>query len=107
MTVPKQSKIDDPERMREAKYAINHGRGYEVAASILNVSLRYVKRLAQSGALPRSKRVGFAKPRPDRDEFRAAVVNRSISACAVAKRFGRSEAFVRECRKKLFESAET
>lgn len=104
--MPKHIKANDPERIREAKYAINHGRGYEAAASILNVSLRYVKRLAQDGKLPRSKRAGFAKRRPDGDAFRAALADKDLSSCAIAKKYGRSEAYVRECRRRLSESAE-
>jgi len=97
------SKLSDPDRVREAKRAIVLGRGYEIAAQILNISPRYVKKLAKLGKLPRSTRPGFAKKRNlDKNILIEAFV-RGDSTEKIAKEFKRTASFIRSTRKKWAE----
>ena len=82
----------------EAKRLIVAGKGYEAASEILGVSTRYVKKLAQIGLLPRSKRPGFCKKgKLTTPEFNK-MVKEGRSTYSIAKHFNVTEAAVRKKR---------
>jgi transposase len=87
------------EKLIAAKRAIQQGQGYEAAAQILGVSLRWVKSLAWRGDLPVSKRPGFAKRRFIDRAAVEADFTAGMSTTKIAVKHGRTETVIRAWRR--------